>query len=125
MQILKPLPLPLPLPEERCFTVWYFVLTFSLLFAVGRDGTKSSPNTVSIVVGILVPLLILFIVAYFVWRYRRDGSSPSDIVLDMKRKAAMRFRRENPPVILRYDTDHVCHDDDGFDTSDTNPFVRD
>lgn len=86
---------------------------------------SSSSNVAGIVIGVLITLLFVLVVIYFVRRYRRDGANPVDVFHEMKRKTAYRFRREKPHTILRYDTEHVSQmDDDVYDTSDTNPFVR-
>ena len=77
-------------------------------FIVGPIVGEKPPAKAGIVFGVLLAMLLVVILVYFVWRYRRDGSYPSDIFRDMKRKARSRFGGGNHHVTLHYDTDTVC-----------------
>jgi hypothetical protein len=89
---------------------------------------SSSPNTAGIVIGILVCILVILIILYFVHRYRHHGATPADVMKDVKRKTFARFQSTKGHTTLQYDTSEYNDyhdDDDAYDTSDTNPFVRD
>ena len=72
---------------------------------------------------------MIVIVLYFVHRYRRHGATPADVMKDVKRKTFSRFQSPTRHTVLKYDTseytDYPDEEEDTYDTSDTNPFVRD
>ena len=93
-----------------------------------QHGSSSSPNTAGIVVGVLLCILVILIILYFVHRYHRHGATPADVIKDVKRKTFSRFQSPTHHTVLKYDTSEYNddeNDDEVYDTSDTNPFVRD
>jgi hypothetical protein len=99
------------------------------LFSTARavSGGGGSTNTAGIVIGVLVCILVILIVLYFVHRYRHHGATPVDVIKDVKRKTFSRFQSPQRHTVLQYDASECndYNDDDAYDTSDTNPFVRD
>jgi hypothetical protein len=71
---------------------------------------------------------VILIILYFVHRYHRHGATPADVIKDVKRKTFSRFQSPTHHTVLKYDTSEYNddeNDDEVYDTSDTNPFVRD
>ena len=98
----------------------------SLSPTAGASKGDSSPNTTGIVLGVIVCLIVIIIILYFVHRYRRHGATPVDVLKDVKRKTFSRMQSPTRHTVLQYDKEEYADDDnDMYDNSDTNPFVRD
>ena len=89
---------------------------------MGASKSSSSPNTAGIVIGVLICIVVILIILYFVHRYRRYGATPVDVMKDVKRKTFFRFQPRTPHTVLK---DNDDDEEEEYDTSDTNPFVRD
>lgn len=91
--------------------------------SLSRSNESSSPA--GIIIGVLVCILVIIVVLYFVYRYRRHGVTPVDVMKRVKRKSLSRLQSNTRHTVLNYNTAESHDDEDGYDTADTNPFVRD
>ncbi|XP_028406851.1 uncharacterized protein LOC114529293 [Dendronephthya gigantea] len=93
-----------------------------------KDNSRSSSNTAGIIIGVLSCILVILTVLFFLHRYCRHGSTPVDVINDVRRKTMSRFQSLNSHTVMHYDTSALVDDSDDEERCDANvanPFARD
>ena len=79
--------------------------------AIVATRKSSDVNIAGVVICVVIAILFLLIIGYFAWRYRRDGSYPSDVF-----RAACLKRKSGSAYIF--------HRGENDDTTDIIPLER-